>query len=293
MIQNSRIVLLVLIVMSLIAIPVVGCQNTSSKPADDDKPIIVIAAFGTSVPEAQKNLEDFDTMVIERYSDYEVRWALTSQFIVKKLRDSGQTTLFDRKVPLKTLEEVYSDLKEEGKTTVAVQPIHVSPGQEFHEVVMTPAKGLNVRCGLPLLVYHEEIEEFAKILSSKFGGSDTITILCGHGNDHQPQFNASLVELDNIVREKYDNVFMATVEGKPGAESALEEAVQSGLKKVKFVPVMIVAGDHIMNDVMDADDPESWKSQLGLEATAETGLGSNPAVMALYMERLERLLSMF
>ncbi len=290
--QNFRIDLLLLTVIGLTAIPLVGCQGAPAEPTAGAEPVIVIAAFGTSVPEAQRNLEDFDTMVLERFPDYEVRWALTSQFIVKKLREAGQTTLFDRKVPLNTLEEVYAALRKEGKTTVAVQPIHVSTGQEFHEVVMTPVKGLNVRCGLPLLVYHEEIEEFAKVLSSKFGRVDTVTILCGHGNDHQPQFNASLVELDNIVREKYENVFVATVEGQPGTEQAFADVRASGLEKIKFVPLMIVAGDHIMNDVMDADDPESWRAQLGLEATAETGLGSNPAVMAFYLERLERLLSM-
>ena len=96
-----------------------------------------------------------------------------------------------------------------------------------------------------------------------------------------------------IVREKYKNAFVATVEGKPGFEQAMSDTRQTGLKKVHFIPVMLVAGDHIMNDVMGEDDPESWKSQLGLEASAETGLGSNPQVMALFLERIERLITMF
>ncbi len=291
MTSKSKICLLLVACICVIGMTLTGCQTTKSTA--DEKPVIAIVAFGTSVPEAQKNLDDFDQMVIQRFPDYDVRWAFTSQTIVDKLRESGQNTLFKRKVPLLTIEELYSALLKEGKTRVAVQPIHISPGQEYYEVVTTPSRGIDVKVGMPLLVYNEEIEEFVKILSSKFGGSDTVTILCGHGNDHQPQFNASLMTLDDIVRQNYKNVFVATVEGKPGFKQAMVDAKATGLKKVSFIPVMLTAGDHIMNDVMGEDDPESWKSQLGLEASADTGLGSNPQVMALFLNRIERLLTMF
>ncbi len=285
MLPKSRAVPLIFACASLLGMTLSGCQPT--------KPVIAIVAFGTSVPEAQKNLGDFDRMVRERFPGYDIRWAFTAQTIVDKLRKSGQTTLFDRKVPLKTLDELYSDLRKEGKTRVAVQPIHISPGQEYYEVVTTPSKGLDAKVGLPLLVYNEDIEEFINIISPKFNRDDTVTILCGHGNDKQPQFNASLVALDDIVRQQYNHVFVATVEGKPGFDRAITDAKQTGLKKVNFIPVMLVAGDHIINDVMGEDDPESWKSQLGLEASVDTGLGSNPKVMALFLDRLERLLTMF
>ncbi len=49
-----------------------------------DKPVILIAAFGTSAPEGQKDLESVDRLVAKRYPDYEVRWAFTSGFIRKK-----------------------------------------------------------------------------------------------------------------------------------------------------------------------------------------------------------------
>ena len=157
MLQKSRFILLVIACISLLGMTFISCQTKN--PTGEEKPVIAIAAFGTSVPEAQRNLEDFDKLALERFSDYNIRWAFTSQTIVDKLRKSGQTTLFDRKIPLKTLEELYSDLQKEGKNTVAVQPIHISPGQEYYEVVTTPSKGLNTKVGLPLLVYNEEIEE--------------------------------------------------------------------------------------------------------------------------------------
>lgn len=261
-------------------------------PTTETEPVIVITAFGTSVLEAHKNLEDVDTMVRDRFPDYEVCWAFTSQSIINKLRDAGKTTIFAREVPIKSLEEVYADLVKEGKTNVAVQCLLVVAGQEYQEVLGIPTTGLNVKYGYPLLSCAENIQDTVRALSPEFGDADTATILCAHGNGRHPELNAPLIKMDNYLRANYENVFLCTVEGPPGTEQAFADVAKSGCKKVKFIPLMIVAGDHIINDVM-GDDPESWKMQLGLPATIETGLGSNPAVIEIYLESLESVLSQF
>jgi len=290
--MKSKKVRIVSIALALVMMLTLAVATGCAKEVPEQKPVIVIAAFGTSVPEAQKNLEDADTMVRERFPDYEVRWALTAQFIINKLRKAGQTTLFERKVPIKSVEEVYSDLRNEGKTNVAVQCLFVMTGGEFRQVLMVSTKGLNVKYGYPLLTAAENIQNMVRALSPTFGDRDTVTILCAHGNEHHPEFNSPLIEMDKYVRKSYENVFLATVEGPPGTKQAFADARKSGCNKVKFIPLMIVAGDHIKNDVM-GDDPESWKMQLGLPATAGTGMGSNPAVMEIYLKSLERVLSQF
>lgn len=255
-------------------------------PQTDGKPVIVLAAFGTSVPKAQAALEAIDSAVCAAYPEHEVRWALTAQFIIDKLRTRGQTTLFARRVPVKNLTEVYADLAREGKRNVVVQSLHVAPGGEYHQVRRTAVPvGLRVRYGKPLLADNGKVAQLARVLADRFGGADAVTLLCGHGNDHHAGHNKRLVALDRYVRAHYPNVFVATVEGQPGAEKALADARATGLQKVKFVPVMIVAGDHIMNDVM-GDEAESWKARLGLAAEAEGGLGHNPAVVKLFLNRL-------
>jgi len=279
------------LVICLLATAFVGCAKEGTL-TNETKPVIVIAAFGTSILEGQKNLEDADTIVRERFPGYDVRWGLTAQFIINKLRKTGQTTMFERKVPIKSVEEVYADLRKEGKTNVAVQCLLVMAGGEFSQVLMVPTKDLNVKYGYPLLFAPENIQNTVRDLSPKFGGTDTVTILCAHGNGHHPIYNAPLIEMDNYLRKNYKNAFLATVEGAPGTEQAFADARKSGCKKVKFIPLMLVAGDHITNDVM-GDDPDSWKSQLGLPATAETGMGSDPAVMEIYLKSLDGVLSQF
>ncbi len=254
-------------------------------------PVIVLAAFGTSVPEAQNALENIDASVRETVPLPDVRWAFTSQRVIDKLKLRGQDTLFARAVPIRNLQQIYAQLQREGRTDVVVQPLHMVPGHEYHRVLETPVPtGLRVRYGKPMLADAAKVAEFAEVLSARFGGADEVTILCGHGNDRHGEFNAMLVALDKHLRADYENVFVATVEGQPGTEAAFADARKSGKKKVKFVPIMVVAGDHIMNDVM-GDKGESWKHVLGLPAACDGGLGCNDAVVDLFIRRLRAALA--
>lgn len=296
--QLTLIGLTVILIVSGIALA--GCSSEecapcpSAEPAAQthaSQPVILIAAFGTSVPEGQKDLEAFDSMVLERCPGYDVRWGLTAGFIVNKLRKAGQTTMFERKVPIKTVDEIYSDLRAEGKTNVAVQCTLMMVGAEFREVLSFPTDGLNVKYGWPLLFAPENMQNAVTALADEFGQADTATILCAHGNAAYPEFNAQLVETDTYLRANYENTYLACVEGPPGTD-CFADVLASGVTSVRFIPFMLVAGDHMENDVM-GDDPESWKSQLGLPATSARGLGSNAAVMEIFLDSIEDVLGQF
>lgn len=276
-----------LMALAVVACVYLGCaaaQAGAQAPAQ--KPVIVLAAFGTSVPEAQGALESIDTAVRAAMPGYDVRWAFTSKIILKKLREGGQITLFARKTPLQNLAETYAELSKAGVKDVVVQSLHVVPGAEYNEVKNVPAQGLGVRYGLPLLTDEASMKALLGALSAEFKGGDIATILCGHGNDHHAEYNKELVAIDRLARGLGKNAVLATVEGQPGTEQAFADVKGSGAKAVHFVPMMIVAGDHIMNDVM-GDEDDSWKKQLGLPATASKGMGANPAVAALFVQRLK------
>ena len=63
-----------------------------------------------------------------------------------------------------------------------------------------------------------------------------------------------------MVRKKYKNAMLVSVEGKPGFKNGLLEAKKLRQKKVHFIPVMYVAGDHIINDAM-GDEKDSFRNQ--------------------------------
>ena len=258
----------------------------SEQVAASDSPVIVLCAFGTST----KAMATFDTIeeaIGKRVPGHEICWAYTSRMIIAKLKKRG--------IVRHTLSEVYERLRDEGKTNVVVQSLHVVPGSEFHEkLVMVPAKGLNVKYGLPLLSGEADFDKLFKALAPKFASEeDAVTLLCGHGNDHRPEFNAALLRMDQLVRERRKNTFLATVEGQPGTERAFADARAAGVANVHFVPMMLVAGDHIMNDVM-GDEEDSWKNVLSpMTATVEKGMGTNDEVLNIYIGHLRKALEQF
>ena len=84
------------------------------------------------------------------------------------------------------------------------------------------------------------------------------------------------------------------VEGEPSWEAARGALQRSAAKTVKFIPLMFVAGEHIMNDVLGAgsEDEPSWQSQLaGLEIDgSEKGLGFNEKIVAMYLAHMKAAL---
>ena len=66
--------------------------------------------------------------------------------------------------------------------------------------------------------------------------------------------------LQETLREDgADRYYIATVEGEPLLEDILPLLREGHYKKVLLAPLMIVAGDHAVNDLA-GDGPDSWKS---------------------------------
>ena len=257
----------------------------------DKQPTIVISAFGTSVPSGRRQLEAFDSMVRERFPNHDVRWALTSPTVLGKLRTAGENTMFANRTPVKTLEEVYADLRSEGKKNAVVLCAYVMPGWEYYHVTSYPAEGLLIRYAKPLLIDSESIGRSVDALAKSFENSNTVTILCAHGNGKYPEYNIPLVETDRYLRANYKNTYLATVVGQPGTNCFID-VLQSKAESVHFVPFMLVAGEHLLSDIL-GDHPQSWKSQLRLPTTAGDGLGSNRHVMELFLQNIEDALGDF
>ncbi|MCD4669264.1 MAG: sirohydrochlorin cobaltochelatase [Actinomycetia bacterium] len=284
-------IITIIAIVSLTVFAFIGCSTANQSSSVE--PVIVLAAFGSSYETGEKNLSDNDKAMSERFPDTEIYWAFTAQGIIDGLKEAGKTTYFDREVPIKNLEEIYAQLIEEGKTNVMVQSLHSMVGAEFREVVGTSTKGLNIKYSYPLTFYPENIQNAVNALAGEFGDpSDTATILCAHGNEAHPENNSQLIEMDNYLRANFENAYLACVEGPPGFEGVAEDIAASGVTKIKFVPFMLTYGDHITNDVM-GDEPDSWKTQLGLDASCADGMGANADIMEIYLKSIKHVLSQF
>lgn len=258
----------------------------------NDKPVILIAAYGTARPEAVKRLEDIDTKVCQRFPGYKVRWALTSPLMIRLLKKAGLTSLFARQVPLQSLEEVFSDLEAEGCSRVACQCLLVHEGSESDKVLETPAGSIKVEYGLSLLANPQNIENTIKAVAPKFGGAGTGTIVVGHGSDNDPRSNVPFKYMDEYLRKHYRNTIVTMIHGSPSPDEVFPEIKNWNASEIVFVPLMITNSEHIFRDVL-GEAPESWRNRLGLPYRLETSLGETPEVMEVYLDSLAEVLARF
>lgn len=117
-------------------------------------------------------------------------------------------------------------------------------------------------------------------------------VLMGHGSAVRPEANRIYEELEEVFREAgCPQVFIGTVEGSPDLEAVLAKLIawrrtgaaasdeeagsDAAAPRVLLAPLMIVAGDHAIND-MAGDEPDSWSSRIAAE-----GFGPEPILRGL------------
>jgi sirohydrochlorin cobaltochelatase len=254
------------------------------------KPAIVLAAFGTTT-EAFDTYNHFEAKVRERFPESEVRWAFTSHKVRHKVAEEKGKKLNDLATTLR-------ELKAAGFTRVAVQSLHIVPGEEWDKKVVQVSReipGLKVALGKPLLDSKQDQERVLQSLAQTFPQDlkDTVVVLMAHGSP-APEGEKAYVAFDRLLRSRYQNVFLGAVEHKPSKEEAFEAVKQAAPASVVLMPFMFVAGEHVAKDML-GDDPESWKSELlkqkayRIEGITK-GLGYQDGIIAIYLDHLAQAL---
>ncbi len=272
-----------------------------------EKPAIVLCAFGTST-KAQVTFDMFDKMVKKSFPGYEIRWAFTSDIIRAKMNRIYEKRGIKKR--LHSLQEVLSSLQAEGYTKVVVQPLHIFPGFEYQKVlrICRHFPGLRIAVGEPLFYRWEKVREVLGEVSKEFlPPEEGINVLVAHGTDITVNdANIAYVGIAKLVKGLYPNVILGTIEGIPDAQSTLREAMEYPGKRVRFIPFMFVAGDHIMNDVMGKGGEErSWRETVEkagkkvdcvtMEIDGKTyykGLGMYKKVKGIFIEQIKRCIEL-
>jgi len=248
------------------------------------KQALVLTAFGTST-KARDTYEYCEKRLRERFPGQDIFWAFSSSMLRAKM--SAENLHWN------SPGQVLKQLGQQGYTRAAVQSLHVVPGIEFDKVqsVDIPA-GLAVAVGRPLLDCEADCRRVLDALAVRIPGpSDAFTVLAGHGTPHSGA-NDMYRLFERCLEERCGTqVCLAMVEGMPSWEQALAKIRRSGLQAVSIVPLMFVAGEHIMNDVL-GDRDGSWKSSLsGFRVDGSAGgLGLNDNILTIYADHIEAAL---
>lgn len=255
------------------------------------KKALMVVSFGTSVAEAETAILNVEKTLREALSDHIFVRAFTSRMICRKLASEGR--------PVMSPEEAFEKLASEGAEQVIVQPTHLTPGDEFDKLCRIAdqyrSRFQELRVGRPLISDEEDLLRTADIIWEKYGTDlkeREALLLMGHGTTHIAGMIYGALQTAFRIKDK-EQVFIGTVEGWPGLEECILQLKKGGYKEVRLAPLMLVAGDHVRND-MAGDDEDSWKSRLeaeGFEVVCHIeGMGSFASTASLYLQHVKKTL---
>ncbi len=254
----------------------------------NDKKALLVVSFGTShAITREKTIGAIEESIARAYPEYEVRRAFTSGMILKVLEKRDG-------IVIDNVAEAMNRLVSDGYHEVLVQPTHVIPGDEYDsmvdDVMMFEDQFEKITIGTPLLyntddyrrVIHAVMDQFPELSERE------ALVLMGHGTEHP--INPAYAALDYQFKDMgYHNVFVGTVEAYPDVDTVLKRIEGYHPDKIVLLPLMVVAGDHAVND-MAGEEEDSWKTifeKAGYEVDCILkGLGEFQAIRDIYLEHI-------
>lgn len=249
---------------------------------------ILVVSFGTSYNDTrEKNIKAIEDDIQNRYPDYKIYRAFTSNMIIKKVHKRDG-------IKINTVAEALEIMREDRIKDLIVQPTHIINGVENDLMIEALHKYKHyfdsIQLGNPLLTTTEDYINVIEAIAEDFSyiKEDEALVCMGHGTTHYS--NSTYAALDYMLKERgYNNIFIGTVEAYPDFEVILKSIKTFNPKKITLMPLMVVAGDHAINDMASLDE-DSWRTQLELEGfdveCVLKGLGEYPSIRKIYVDHV-------
>jgi len=258
-----------------------GCLTPPAFEGLPDRPVIVLAAPGSPLPAARQIYASLGAQFHARFPGDEIRWAFIDENVVRALRGQG--------LVCQTPRETAKTLTAGSHSAVAWQSLQLLPGEGLAAIAAVDFGDLAVTGGAPLLNSDRDYYTVMDALEPLIRPNQPNVLVC-HGNRNRGGSNREFLALANLLTARHPNLIVAFRHGAPGATVALARARvlarQAGT--VHFIPFMLVPDDFLVREVM-GDTPDSWKNQVGAaRVTCAEPLGSNPRILAIYLQHLEQ-----
>lgn len=255
------------------------------------KKALLVISFGTSYENTrQKNIEACERQLAACWGDREPFRAFTSEMIIRKLRQRDGLHIDNPQQALQRLAEA-------GYEDVAIQSLHIINGDEY-EKIASEVRACRHRfqrlvLGKPLLSSYGDYQQLLAALQMQMPPLDANerVVFMGHGASHH-SFSAYAC-LDHVMAAQNFPALVGAVESYPEVDGLISRLQRQQIRKVHLMPLMLVAGDHAIND-MASSEPDSWSSQIaaaGIETQCWLqGLGENPLIRQMFVDHLDAAL---
>ena len=276
---------------------------------------LLVVSFGTSFNDSRaEDIKGIEDALAEAYPDWSVRRAFTAQIIINHVqaRDGEK---------IDNVDQALARAVDNGVKNLVIQPTHLMHGAEYDELMdvlgsygdkfesVTVAEPLLGNVGKDATVINEDKKAVAEAVVAaavKDAGFDSLEaaneagtafVLMGHGTAHVAKVSYS--QMQTMMNELgYDNVFIGTVEGEPEETecgAVIDAVAEAGYKNVVLRPLMVVAGDHVNND-MAGEDEDSWLSLFNASGkfdkvdTQIAGLGRIDEIQKIYVAHTKEVI---
>lgn len=269
-------------------------MNDMINNAESSRELLVVS-FGTTSEESRRlNIGAVEQAIAEAAGEHSARRAFTSQMIINMIAKKEG-------VRIDNVREALDRAVNEGVKTLAVQPTHLMNGLEYDKLRGILEEYSDAFCrtalGDPLLTSEEDFSRTADALievSAGYEDGRTAVVFMGHGTEAAA--NGVYTRMQAVLSGKgKKDYFIGTVEAEPSLDDIISAVEGGGYQRVVLRPLMLVAGNHAVNDMADADDPDSWYSRFraagyDVDCVIE-GLGQIPAIRDIYADHALKAIS--
>lgn len=261
---------------------------------------IVLAAHGSRRPGAMEPLVAFRDRLAKLFPHWRVTLARTMG------RQHGAAATYGG---ILSVAEVVQGLLASGVRRLALQSLHVVPGEEYQEMLsglgeplQTVGNGPAFAVGAPLLAEEADVARVARAVLRRLDdrrGPDAGLVVMGHGapspgGDLYDAFGRCLTGLDPLAHCGV----LPLRRGEPcrDIERIRRSLLDAGVQEAWLVPLFTVAGVHACSDLA-GEKTSSWKGVLeasGIACQADlTGLIEDAACQDVWREHLVEALASF
>lgn len=323
--------LMSLIIVSIVTLSLTSCQGDNNlvisnhdkklnavteevKAKKTQEKAILLVSFGSTWDAPQETFKSIQDRFKKKFPDRDIYFSFTSEICMTRCTAKG----WNYYAPKFYLEA----LGKAGYTDIAVQSLHVVPGEEylrvqnsikdFHNDSDNPqfAK-VKVYLSGPLLSTEEDCaavaKELHKIYEPQVKAGKLVSFM-GHGNPESMNYgngNSRYPMIEKALQKLSPNYFVATVDMEGNLIEDLLKRIQATGKtsgEMLLHPLMSIAGDHANNDLKGGVDPqnpeeESWRYEMNkagytceLSGCTMKGLADYPGIADVWVSHMEQAL---
>jgi len=253
------------------------------------KQVILVTSFGTSYFDTlEKNIVAIEREVADKFPGYDIARAFTSEIIRAKLKKRDN-------IEIDNVQTALERFTREGYSKAIIQPTLIINGLEYEKKILAAVEKYKdkfdyLKIGTPLLTETEDYTRVSKALEKAYGNEE-IMIFVGHGTPHHS--DAAYAALDyHFKANGLPNFFVGALGGYPDMDTVYNSVKRFSGKKVTLAPLMLVAGDHAVNDI--TGDEDSWKTFFESKdysvSCRLSGLGELSEIRSIYCDHITSIL---